>query len=134
MADQSLNDHLDRIHIRDLLLRCVVGVYDEERRDKQDVNIQITLYADLRAPCQSDRIEDTVDYKAIKRQVVAAVEKSSFSLVERLAERIAEICLEDPRVARVRVIVEKPGALRFARTVAVEIIRERKHAGSVQTR
>jgi len=116
---------LDQIHIRDLLLRCVLGVYDEERREKQDVNINITLWADLRKACQSDCIDDTVDYKAIKKRVIAMVEESSCFLVERLAERIAEICLENPRVARVNVAVEKPGALRFARTVAVEIVRQR---------
>jgi FolB domain-containing protein len=121
---------LDRIHIRGLLVRCIVGVYPEERQEKQDVNIEITLYADLRAACKSDRIEDTADYKTIKKKVVAAAEQSSFFLVERLAERIAEVCLEDPRVLRVRVLVEKPGALRFARAVAVEIHRERENDGS----
>ncbi len=116
---------LDKIHIRDLLLRCILGVYDEERREKQDVNICITLWADLLRACQSDSIDDTVDYKTIKKQVIAMVEESSCFLVERLAERIAEICLENPQVERVNVTVEKPGALRFARTVAVEIVRER---------
>ena len=118
----------DKIHIRDLALRCIIGVYDEERRDKQDVNVNITLHADLRAAGRSDNIEDTVDYKAIKKQVVALVEHSSYRLVERLAERIAEVCLQEPRVRRVDVCVEKPTALRFARTVGVEICRERARA------
>jgi len=118
----------DQIHIRDLALRCIIGVYDEERRDKQDVDINITLYADLRAAGKSDDIADTVDYKAIKKRVVAMVEQSSFLLVERLAERVAEICLGDERVEQVRVSVEKPAALRFARTVGVEIVRGRSNA------
>jgi dihydroneopterin aldolase/D-erythro-7,8-dihydroneopterin triphosphate epimerase len=117
---------LDRIHIRDLLLRCVVGVFDEERRDKQDVMINLTLWADLRAAGRTDRIEDTVDYKAIKKRVIALVEGSSFYLVERLAQAIAQECLADRRVRRVRVLVEKPSALRFARTVGVEIVREQE--------
>ena len=116
---------LDRIHIRDLLLRCVVGVYDWERREKQDVLLNITLYADLRTACRTDRIEDTVDYKAIKKKVAAMVEVSSYALIERLAEQVADICLEHPRVERVDVSVDKPGALRFARSVAIEIVRER---------
>ena len=118
--------NLDRIHIKDLLLRCIVGIYEEERRDKQDVIINITLYADLRRAGQSDNIRDSVDYKAVKKKVVALVQQSSFLLVEALAESIAKACLEPPAVRRVRVQVEKPGALRFARTVGVEIIRERK--------
>lgn len=116
---------LDRIHIRDLLVRCIVGIYEGERLEKQDVVINITLYADLRKACRSDSLEDTIDYKAIKKKVIAAVEASSFLLVERLAERIAEVCLENPSVRRATVLVEKPGALRFARTVGVEITRER---------
>jgi FolB domain-containing protein len=116
---------LDKIHIRDLRLRCVVGVYDDERREKQDVTIDITLEADLFEARQSDRIEDTVDYKAVKKRVVDLVERSSTRLVERLAEKIADTCLDEKRVERVRVVVEKPGALRFARTVAVEIVKEK---------
>jgi D-erythro-7,8-dihydroneopterin triphosphate epimerase len=115
----------DRIHIRDLKLRCIIGVYPEERREKQDVTIQITLVTDLRQAGQSDDLADTVDYKAVKQQVVAMVEGSSFQLVERLAQRIADICLAPPRVAAAQVVVEKPGALRFARTVAVEITRRK---------
>ena len=121
MADRPL----DALHIRDLLLRCVLGVADEERREKQNILINVTLYADLSAACESDRIADSVDYAAIKKQIIALVEGSSCFLVERLAQRIADLCLAHPRVTRVRVSVEKPTALRFARTVEVEIVRER---------
>ncbi len=121
---------LDKIHIRDLLIRCIVGIYDWEREKKQDVLINITLYADLKTACQTDRIEDTVDYKAIKQKVVDMVESSSYMLVERLAERVAEICLENPQVQRVKVLVDKTGALRYARSVGIEIVREQKGEGS----
>ena len=121
---------LDKIHIRDLLIRCIVGIFDWEREKKQDVLINITLYADLKTACQTDRIEDTVDYKAIKQKVVNMVESSSYMLVERLAERVAEICLENPQVQRVRVLVDKTGALRYARSVGVEIVREQKGEGN----
>jgi FolB domain-containing protein len=118
-------ERLDRVHIRDLLIRCVVGINDEERREKQDVIINITLHADLTEPCQSDRIEETVDYKAVKKKVIAMIESSSFFLVEALAEAIAGICLENRLVELVDVSVEKPGALRFAKSVGVEITRRR---------
>ncbi len=119
--------HLDKIHIRDLQLRCIVGLYEEERRAKQDVVLNLTLYADYQRACKTDRIEDTVDYKAIKKKVVEMVEASSYYLIERLAQAVAELCLESPEVQRVEVTVDKPGALRFARSVAVEIARERRH-------
>ena len=55
---------LDKLHIRDLMLRCIIGLNDWEREKKQDILINITLYADLITACQSDNIEDTVDYKS----------------------------------------------------------------------
>lgn len=118
-------DKLDRIYIRDLHLRCIIGIYEEERREKQDIVINVTLYADLREAGRSDRIEDTVDYKAIKKRLISMVEQSCCFLVEHLAQRIAAVCLDDARVQRVVVTVDKPGALRFARSVAVEITRDR---------
>ena len=120
-----MTDDLDRIHIIDLALRCILGIAAEERREKQDVILNITLHADLRKACQSDRIGDTIDYSTIKKRVIAMVEASSFQLVERLAERVAEVCLEESRVRKIEVVIEKPGALRFARSVGVEIVRER---------
>lgn len=116
----------DRIHIRDLMCRCIVGIYPDERREKQDVIINITLWANYRAACRTDDIADTVDYKTIKKQVIKMVEESRFQLIERLAEEVAGICLANPRVEKVAVSVDKPGALRFARSVAVEIVRERE--------
>jgi FolB domain-containing protein len=118
-----MTDPLDRIEIRDLRAWCILGLYDWERTEAQEVIIGIVLHADLREACRTDCIDDTVDYKAIKKRVLAAVEASSFYLVERLAEEVARICLADARVRRVDVIVDKPGALRHARSVAVEIAR-----------
>ncbi len=123
--DESLS-RWDRIHLRDLLLRSIVGINEEERLKRQDVVINLTLHADLREACRSDRIEDTVNYRTIKRAIIREIEGGTFDLIERLGERIAEICFEEPRVMRVDVVVDKPGALRFARSVAVEITRWRK--------
>ena len=117
---------LDKLHIRDLMIRCIIGLNDWEREKKQDILINITLYADLSAPCQSDQVEDTVNYKAVKQKVVDMVEASSCMLVENLAQKIADICLENPKVQRARVMIDKTGALRYARSVAVEIVRERR--------
>jgi len=122
-ADRS---ELDRIHIRDLHLRCMIGTHEEERREKQDVLINVTLHGNLAAASKSYRIADTVDYEAIEQRIIAMVERSSCFLIEHLAERITEVCLEDARIERVVVSVDKPGALPFARSVAVEIVRDRR--------
>jgi FolB domain-containing protein len=115
---------MDRIVIRELLVRSVLGVDDEERREMQDVLITVTLHADLRRAGESDRLEDAIDYRAIKKQVMAVAESSRYKLIEALAERVAALCLGHPGVRRVDVLIEKPGALRFARSAAVEITRE----------
>ena len=115
---------MDRIVIRELLVRAVLGVDDEERREMQDVLVTVTLHADLRRAGKSDRLEDAIDYRAIKKQIMAAAEGSRFKLVEALAERIAALCLGHAGVRRVDVLVEKPGSLRFAKSAAVEITRE----------
>jgi len=119
---------MDRILIIDLLARCIVGINEEERREKQDVLINIALSVDLRKAGASDRFEDTVDYRAIKKKVIGAVERSEFHLAEALAEMVAGICLEEPRVEEAKVTVEKPSALRFARSVGIEITRSREQS------
>lgn len=116
---------MDKIRIKDLRFRCIIGINPEERHEKQDVDINLVLFTDLSVSCRSDRIEDTLDYKTLKQRIRTFVRASSFNLIERLAQGIADICLEDERVAKVRVRLDKPGALRFARTVGVEIERER---------
>lgn len=116
---------MDRIYIRDLALRCIIGVYPEERREKQDVIINIVLECDHSAAAKSDDLADAVDYKGLKKEVIQLVEDSSFHLIESLADRIAQLCLHNPKVEKAIVTVDKPAALRFARSVAVEIARGR---------
>jgi FolB domain-containing protein len=117
---------MDRILVRDLTVRCIIGVNAEERREKQDVVINVALSAELNRAGKSDRFEDAVDYRSIKKRIVEMAEDSEYYLVEALAERVADICLENPLVHEAQVRVEKPSALRFARSVGVEITRGRR--------
>lgn len=117
---------MDRILISDLLVRCIIGVNEDERREKQDVVINLAISTDLARAGKSDRFEDAVDYRDLKKRIMALAESSRFYLVEALAEAVASLCLEHPAIAQVQVKVEKPLALRFARSVGVEITRSRK--------
>ena len=81
---------MDRILISDLLVRCIIGINEDERKEKQDVLINLALSADLAKAGKSDRFEDAVDYRAIKKKVAAMAEGSHFFLVEALAEAVAE--------------------------------------------
>jgi FolB domain-containing protein len=115
----------DVIEIRDLLLRGILGVNPEEREKTQDILVNLTLYVDLRPAGMSDDIADTANYRTITKHVIEHVESVKRYTIEALATDIAHMCLDDPRVRRARVRVEKPGALRFARSVGVEIERGR---------
>ncbi|MBW7898091.1 D-erythro-7,8-dihydroneopterin triphosphate epimerase [Candidatus Brocadiaceae bacterium B188] len=123
----------DRIEINDLLLRCIIGINESERKNKQDVLINLVLWTDTRPVAASDAIEDALNYRTVTKKIIEYVEKSDHFLVERLVERIAKICLCDPRALRVQVSLEKPGALRFARSVGVTITRTRADFGLEQT-
>ena len=116
---------MDHIYIRDLSLRCIIGIYPEERRERQDVIINVALGGDFSAAGRSDDIADAVDYKVLKKKLIALVETSAFNLIETLAERVAALCLEHPKVDEATVSVDKPGALRFTRSVAFEITRRK---------
>lgn len=116
---------MDRIFLKDLLARCIIGANEAERHDKQNVIVNLVLWTDLSKGGKSDRIADTLDYSKLRNSVMDTIESSRFFLIEALAERIAEVCLAEPRVQRVQVTVEKPSALRFGKSVGVEIERER---------
>ena len=122
-AGASWSKTVDRIIITDIRARCIVGINKDERTEKQDVTINLSIYADLRKPGRSDKFEDAIDYRAIKKRVLNLVENSEYFLLEALAEAVADVCLETPGVIKVHVRVDKPSALRFARSVGVEISR-----------
>jgi FolB domain-containing protein len=114
---------MDQIFIKDLLCRGVIGITDNERAQPQDILINIVIFADNRAVSQSDAIEDTINYRTIAKRVLAYVEKAGRHTVEALAEDIARLALEEKGALGVRVRVEKPGAVRFSRSVGTEIER-----------
>jgi FolB domain-containing protein len=113
----------DRIEIKDLLLRGIIGINDWEREAEQDILINLSLAADLSEAGRTDSIDHTVNYRTLTKQIISHVESSQRFTVEALAEDIAGICLAQDGVTSARVRVEKPGALRFARSVGVVIER-----------
>lgn len=117
---------MDKIIVEDLLVRGIIGVNDWEREKEQDILINVVIFADLEAAGHSDKIADSVNYRTVSKKVLAHVKQAKPFTVEKLAADIAALCLEEKRVERVRVRVEKPGAVRFAKSVGVEIERRRK--------
>lgn len=117
---------MDKIIVRDLLLRGIIGINPDERVKKQDILINLLMYADIRQAAASDDIADAVDYKRITKRIIEHVEEAQDFLVEKLVTDIARmILMENEAVQKVQVRVEKPGALRFAESVGIEIERTR---------
>ena len=116
----------DQIHIKDLLVSGILGINPDERINPQDILVNATLWADTRAVAVSDDIDDAVNYRTITKQLIAHIEQGEPMLVERVVAELVEICLDaDERIDAVELTVEKPGALRHARSVGVTIYRTR---------
>ena len=113
------------IRITNLRLRTIIGIYDWERKDKQDVIINVTMEIETPKAVKSDRIKDTVDYKKITKKIIQAVEASKYYLIEKLAGKILEIVMKESRINKATVRVDKPFALRFADSVSFELTQSR---------
>ncbi len=116
---------MDKIRIADLVVSGIIGINADERVNKQDIRVNATLWVDTRGAAASDDIADAVNYRTITKAIVLHIEEGPPMLVERLVQEIADICLYDQRVQRVEVTVEKPGALRHARSVGITVTRSR---------
>jgi len=114
---------MDKVIIKDLLARGIIGINEWEREKPQEIRINLELYTDIRKAGQSDDIADSVDYRSMAKKVQAHAESAARLTVEALATDLARICLHEPGVERVVVRVEKPGAVRFTGSVGVEIER-----------
>ncbi len=117
---------MDKIIIKDLTARGIIGIDSWERSTPQEILINIVLYTDLKTAGQTDRIEDTISYSQVAHTVTRHAETAMRFTVEALAADIAWLCLEEPSIERVNVRVEKPRAVRFASSVGVEITRTRQ--------
>lgn len=104
------------------------GVFPDERRDGQVFVVDLVLGLDTTPAAASDDLRDTVDYGSLVAAVKACVERDPVDLIETVAQRIAEVCLADPRVEWARVTLHKPDApieATFA-DVALTITRRRE--------
>ena len=107
------------INIENLRLRTTVGIYDWEQKVKQDIVINIEIEFDGTRAVEEDDIEHTVDYKTITKRIIAMVEDSKYNLIEKISGDVVKLIMEDEKVRRASVKVDKPGALRFTDSVSV---------------
>ena len=121
---------MDKVIIKDLLARGIIGVNAWEREQPQDILINIVVITDTRKAADTDDIADCVNYRTLARKSQAHAESAARFTVEALANDIAKLCLQENGVERVIVRVEKPGAVRFSASVGVEIERSRDEKAS----
>jgi dihydroneopterin aldolase len=114
---------MDTIFLKELEVETIIGIYDWEREVRQVVSIDLEMPVDAARAAATDKVDDSVNYKAVAKTTISLVEASKFQLIETMAEEIAAMILRDHGVAWVRVAVSKPGAIRGSRTVGVRIER-----------
>ena len=114
---------MDTVFLRELRADAIIGIHGWERRVRQTLVLDLELAADNRRAAASDAIEDAVDYDAVAARVLGHVEGSEYRLIETLAERLAELVMDEFDVPWLRLRLCKPGAGTAARDVGVIIER-----------
>jgi len=114
---------MDIVFINDLRIETIIGIYDWERKVKQTISLDLEMGTDIRKSAATDAIEDTLNYKAVAKRLIAFVGDSEYQLVETLAEKITDIVLSEFDVPWLKLTVHKPGAVRGSRDVGVMIER-----------
>lgn len=113
----------DKIYLRNIRADILIGINPEERINKQPVSVNVTLITDCSAAAASDDISDAVDYSIIHDDIVSHLHNTHYDLIETLAEKISAICLSEKAVKECIVCIDKPEALGYADSVAVEVHR-----------
>lgn len=115
----------DIVFIEDLRIETVIGIYDWEREIRQVVSIDLEMAADNTRPASTESIDDALNYKAVAKRLIQYVEAAEFQLVETLAERLAEIVINEFGVPWLKLKLSKPGAVTGSKAVGVLIERSK---------
>jgi D-erythro-7,8-dihydroneopterin triphosphate epimerase len=110
------------IRVKNLLIRTYIGFNPEELVNKQDVLINLEMETDIpEEALDADEPDGIFDYKTVTKKVIALVQDGRFKLLEVLTKKILDLIMEDERVIRASVEVDKPHALRFAESVSLQM-------------
>ena len=113
----------DKIYDEDLRVKGTIGIFDWEKKIKQEISLSYEIDHDNLSASKEDKIDATTDYKTITKKIISFIEENKFELVETFAEKIAEMVIKDFDVNWIKLRVSKPGALRFSKDVGVIIER-----------
>lgn len=121
---------MDIVYIRDLRVEAIIGIFDWEREVRQVISLDLEMATDIGPAAKSDDIKDALDYKAVAKRLIAIIENSNYLLVERLAEEVTRIVIDEFKVPWVKLRLSKPGALRGSEDVGLIIERGQKPAAN----
>ena len=116
---------MDTIFLKELEAKTVIGAFEWERRIEQTVLIDIEMSTDISAVAASDNLEEVLDYKKVAKRVKDFAETNAFNLIETLAQKIAEVLIDEFDIQQTTVTVSKPRAIRGSKTVGVRVHRSR---------
>lgn len=114
---------MDTIFLEQVKVQTKLGVPEWERMVAQTVILDIEISYDLSKSCQSDTIEDTIDYGLVVNRIHETLTKNSFKLVEALSEHICQLILKEFKAESVKVKAAKPAILPGLKTLGVVIER-----------
>ena len=133
VAREAFDDDrlLDRLFVRDLVLACNIGVYDHEKKAPQRVRFNVDLRVRRSSGAIGDDLANVLSYDDVIHGIRDLTAERHFNLVETLAEEVAVLCLDNQRVARVQVKIEKLDVHPEAAAVGVEIERRQESRAPV---
>jgi len=114
------------IRIKNLLVPAIIGFNPEERLNRQDVLINLEIEVEVSEAVVTDKEDSIYNYKVITKKVIAFVSESKYNLLEKLTYEVLQLVMQDERVTRAKVEIDKPRALRFSESVSVELEAKRQ--------
>ena len=117
---------MDTIFLEQVAVKTILGVPEWERLQPQTIMLDIEIGYDLTKSCQSDAIEDTIDYGMVVKRIRETLKENRFKLVEALAEHLCQLILQEFKAESVKVKVAKPNILAGLKALGVMIERFKK--------
>ena len=114
-------DQIAKIHIKDLRVRTFVGINEDEKRNRQDVIINIRIHYHAEKAVSFNSIDEALNYRTITKKIIKHVEDNRFLLLERMTDEVLLIVMENPQVVWSDIRIDKPGALRFCDSVSITL-------------
>ena len=124
-------DQIAKIHIQDLRLRTYIGINDDEKKNQQDVVINIRIHYHAEKAVSFNLIDEALNYRTITKKVIKHVESNRFLLLERMTDEVLSLVMDHFQVMWADVTIDKPHALRFSDSVSITLSARREgYAGA----